>query len=210
MQLVSYKSKKNQVIAHFLYSNLPNHTKNTLSRQNIVQYILPSCILFVLLRQIITKAEIVKLLISILISHFSRNHSVSRSPSKLHWNLFERFFLDVHLSFTRAPASVHLTRKNAYAVVEQKKETARQRSPNPSLLSFLFSPAISAFVWGSGAYCVVVCCCVSGRIRFGFLRQTVLLFFSLFFSFPLLHHNLIQPNFTSILDHFFVEFQLIY
>ena len=39
-------------------------------------------------------------------------------PSKLHWNLFERFFLDVHLAFTWAPASVHLTRKNAYAVVE--------------------------------------------------------------------------------------------
>ncbi len=39
-------------------------------------------------------------------------------PSSLHWNLFERFFLDVHLAFTCAPASVHLTRKNAYAVVE--------------------------------------------------------------------------------------------
>ena len=37
---------------------------------------------------------------------------------KLHWNLFERFFLDVHLAFACAPASVHLTRKNAYAVVE--------------------------------------------------------------------------------------------
>ena len=32
--------------------------------------------------------------------------------------LFERFFLDVHLAFTCAQASVHLTRKNAYAVVE--------------------------------------------------------------------------------------------
>ena len=61
---------------------------------------------------------VVKWLIPILISHFSRTHSVSRSPSKLHWNLFERFFLDVHLAFTCAPASVHLTRKNAYAVVE--------------------------------------------------------------------------------------------
>ena len=61
---------------------------------------------------------VVKWLIHILISHFSRTHSVSRSPSKLHWNLFERFFLDVHLAFTCAPASVHLTRKNAYAVVE--------------------------------------------------------------------------------------------
>ena len=117
-QLVSYKSKKNRVIAHFLISNMPNHTKNTHLRQNIVCYILPTEIFLVHCRQIITKVEMVKLLISILISHFSRTHSVSRSPSKLHWNLFERFFLDVHLAFTRAPASVHLTRKNAYAVVE--------------------------------------------------------------------------------------------
>ena len=71
--------------------------------------------------------------ISVLVSHFSRTHSVSRSPSKLHWNLFERFFLDVHLAFTCAPASVHLTRKNAYAVVEQKIGTARWRSPKPPL-----------------------------------------------------------------------------
>ena len=62
--------------------------------------------------------NLINFLISILISHFSRTHSVSRSPSKLHWNLFERFFLDVHMAFTCAPASVHLTRKNAYAVVE--------------------------------------------------------------------------------------------
>ena len=45
------------------------------------------------------------LLIPILILHFSRTHSVSRSPSKLHWNLFERFFLDVHLAFTWASAT---------------------------------------------------------------------------------------------------------
>ena len=75
------------------------------------------------------------LLIPILISHFSRTHSVSRSPSKLHWNLFERFFLDVHLAFTCAPASVHLTRKNAYAVVEQKIGTARYAHPNRLSLS---------------------------------------------------------------------------
>ena len=73
------------------------------------------------------------LLIPILILHFSRTHSVSRSPSKLHWNLFERFFLDVHLAFTCAPASVHLTRKNACAVVEidekNKIGTDSLRSP---------------------------------------------------------------------------------
>ncbi len=73
--------------------------------------------------------------ISVLVSHFSRTHSVSRSPSKLHWNLFERFFLDVHLAFTCAPASVHLTRKNAYAVVEQKIGTARYAHPNRLSLS---------------------------------------------------------------------------
>ena len=48
--------------------------------------------------------------------------SVTLKPSSF---LFERFFLDVHLAFTCAPASVHLTRKNAYAVVEQKIGTAR-------------------------------------------------------------------------------------
>ena len=126
---MSYKSKKNRVIAHYIISNLPNHTKNITLRQNIVHYILPNHILFVLLRQIITKIGIIKLLISTLISHFSRTHSVSRSPSKLHWNLFERFFLDVHLAFTCAPASVHLTRKNAYAVVETEDRNGSLRSP---------------------------------------------------------------------------------
>ena len=53
-------------------------------------------------------------------------------PSKLHWNLFERFFLDVHLAFTCAPASVHLTRKNAYAVVEIEDRNGSLRSPKPS------------------------------------------------------------------------------
>ena len=81
--------------------------------------------------------------------------------------------------------------------------TARYRSPNPSLSLFLFSLAISAFVRGEG---LIVSWCVvlggSGRIRFGFLRQTVLLFF----SFSLSSFFLIQPNITSILDHFFVEF----
>ena len=72
---------------------------------------------------------VVKWLIPILISHFSRTHSVSLSPSKLHWNLFERFFLDVHLAFTCAPASVHLTRKNAYAVVEIEDRNGSLRSP---------------------------------------------------------------------------------
>ena len=81
--------------------------------------------------------DIVKRLISFLISHFSRAHSVSRSPSKLHWNLFERFFLDVHLAFTCAPASVHLTRKNAYAVVE-----IEDRNGSLSLTQTAFSPLI--------------------------------------------------------------------
>jgi len=43
--------------------------------------------------------------------------------------LFERFFLDVHLAFTCAPASVHLTRKNAYAVVEIEDRNGSLRSP---------------------------------------------------------------------------------
>ena len=91
-----------------------------------------------------------------------------------------------------------------FVFLKKKKGTARYRSPNPSLSSFLFSPAFFCFCSGRGAYCVVVCCYgVCGRIRFGFLRQTVLFFSSLLFH---LHHNLIQPNITSILDHFFVEF----
>ncbi len=92
-----------------------------------------------------------KLLISILISHFSRTHSVSRSPSKLHWNLFERFFLDAHLAFTWAPASVHLTRKNAYAVVETEERngslTLTQTASPPSLIS---SGHFSFIFWGEG------------------------------------------------------------
>ncbi len=86
--------------------------------------------------------NLINFLISFLISHFSRTHSVSRSPSKLHWNLFERFFLDVHLAFTCAPASVHLTRKNAYAVVEIEDRngsltlTQTASSPPPDELSW--------------------------------------------------------------------------
>jgi len=43
----------------------------------------------------------------------------------------------------------------------KKKGTARYRSPNPSLLSFLFSPAFSAFVRGEG---LVVSWCVIGVV----------------------------------------------
>ena len=79
--------------------------------------------------------------VSVLISHFSRTHSVSRSPSKLHWNLFERFFPYVHLAFTCAPASVHLTRKNAYAVVEIEDRngslTLTQTAFFPPLMNYL-------------------------------------------------------------------------
>ena len=121
--------------------------------------------------------NLINFLISILISHFSRTHSVSRSPSKLHWNLFERFFLDVHLAFTCAPASVHLTRKNAYAVVEQKIGTARWRSPKPPSLLFSFLAGYFCYCSGErGLLCRGVLFWDSGRIRFGFLRQTVLLF----------------------------------
>ena len=53
-------------------------------------------------------------------------------PSKLHWNLFERFFLDVHMAFTCAPASIHLTRKNAYAVVgTEDRNGLANAHPNP-------------------------------------------------------------------------------
>ena len=52
--LVSYKSQINRVIAHFLTSNLPNYTKNTISRQNIVYYILPNQYILLSLRQNIT------------------------------------------------------------------------------------------------------------------------------------------------------------
>lgn len=51
---MSYKPPKNHVIAHFLNSNLPNHTKNTLLRQNIVYYILPNRYILLPLRQNIT------------------------------------------------------------------------------------------------------------------------------------------------------------
>ena len=122
-------------------------------------------------------------LISILISHFSRTHSVSRSPSKLAWNLFERFFLDVHLAFTWVPASVHLTKKNAYAVVETE-ERNRLAIAHPIRHSPLFfSRRLFLLLFGErGLLCRGVLFWGSGRIRFGFLRQTVLFFFLLFFS----------------------------
>ncbi len=91
--------------------------------------------------------NLINFLISFLISHFSRTHSVSRSPSKLHWNLFERFFLDVHLAFTCAPASVHLTRKNAYAVVEIEDRNGSLRSPKPSFFSSLVKTWPNCSCW---------------------------------------------------------------
>ena len=90
-------------------------------------------------------------------------------------------------------------------IVEHKKGTARYRSPNPSLLSILFSPAFFCFCSGREAYCIVVCCYgVVDGLGLAFKANRPSLFL-LFFSFPL-HHNLIKPNITSILDHFFVEF----
>ena len=116
---------KSWVIAHFLDLNLPYNAHNTHLRQgkkwkwSLMYVFMYTCDRFHLfLTGWFEVNNLVNFLISILISHFSRTHSVSRSPSKLHWNLIERFFLDVHLAFTCAPASVHLTRKNAYAVVE--------------------------------------------------------------------------------------------
>jgi len=90
----------------------------------------------------------------------------------------------------------------------KKKETGSLRSPNPSLYSVLFSPAISVFVPGGGgiavSWCVVVC---SGRIRFGFLWQTVLLFlFFLLFPpssqpYPTQYHLYFRPLFCGILAY---------
>ena len=122
---------------------------------------------------------VVKWLIHILISHFSRTHSVSRSPSKLHWNLFERFFLDVHLAFTCAPASVHLTRKNAYAVVEIEDRngslTLTQTAFCPPLMNYLANCScwqiaavgiIGLFDW-QGNDNVEICVISRGERQFG-------------------------------------------
>lgn len=132
---------------NIVYYISPNHTKNTLSRQIIKMKMVANVCFYVHLRPFsFVLPWCFDMGLIVLISHFSRTHSVSRSPSKLHWNLFERFFLDVHLAFTCAPASVHLTRKNAYAVVEIEDrngsltltQTASPPSTKPGLTQQLY------------------------------------------------------------------------